>query len=115
MSKIKWAVIGAGGIADRRTIPAIFKDDLSELVALYDRNAQVCMEQPQVSAVVYPESGEEPKEESKEESTRTESLETITESGTKEEVTESENITEDLMMIEHQTTGESEEIKEEEE
>ena len=42
MSKIKWAVIGAGGIADRRTIPAIFKDDLSELVALYDRNAQVC-------------------------------------------------------------------------
>ncbi len=41
MNKIKWAIIGAGGIADRRTMPAIIKDDLSEIVALYDRNAKV--------------------------------------------------------------------------
>ena len=41
MNKVKWAIIGAGGIADRRTIPAILEDDLSELVALYDRNEKV--------------------------------------------------------------------------
>ena len=41
MTKIKWAIIGAGGIADRRTIPAILKDDNNELVALYDRNKEV--------------------------------------------------------------------------
>lgn len=35
--KIKWAVIGAGGIADRRTIPAILKDENNELVAVMDR------------------------------------------------------------------------------
>lgn len=35
--KIKWAIIGAGGIADRRTIPAILKDKENELVAVMDR------------------------------------------------------------------------------
>ena len=35
--KIKWCIIGAGGIADRRTIPAIIKDGNSELVAVMDR------------------------------------------------------------------------------
>jgi glutamyl-tRNA reductase len=35
--KLKWCVIGAGGIADRRTIPALLKDENSELVALMDR------------------------------------------------------------------------------
>ena len=35
--KIRWSIIGAGGIADRRTIPAIMKDDGSELVAVMDR------------------------------------------------------------------------------
>ena len=35
--KIRWSVIGAGGIADRRTIPAIMKDEGSELVAVMDR------------------------------------------------------------------------------
>lgn len=35
--KIKWCIIGAGGIADRRTIPAILKDENSELVAVMDR------------------------------------------------------------------------------
>lgn len=41
MNKIKWCVIGAGGIADRRTIPAIMKDDGSELVAVMDRVPEV--------------------------------------------------------------------------
>ena len=35
--KLKWCVIGAGGIADRRTIPALLKDENSEFVALMDR------------------------------------------------------------------------------
>ena len=34
---VKWCVIGAGGIADRRTIPAILKDKNSTLVAIMDR------------------------------------------------------------------------------
>ena len=37
MQLIKWCVIGAGGIADRRTIPAILKDENSRLVAVMDR------------------------------------------------------------------------------
>ena len=39
MKKVKWGVIGAGGIADRRTIPAILKDKNSKLVAVMDRVA----------------------------------------------------------------------------
>jgi predicted dehydrogenase len=39
--KIKWCVIGAGGIADRRTIPAILSDKQNELVALMDKNLPV--------------------------------------------------------------------------
>ncbi len=35
--KIKWCVIGAGGIADRRTIPAILQDENNELVAIMDK------------------------------------------------------------------------------
>lgn len=38
---MKWCVIGAGGIADRRTIPAIISDEGSELVAVMDRNYAV--------------------------------------------------------------------------
>lgn len=34
---MKWCVIGAGGIADRRTIPAILSDKSNEIVALMDR------------------------------------------------------------------------------
>lgn len=34
---MKWCVIGAGGIADRRTIPAILSDKDNEIVALMDR------------------------------------------------------------------------------
>lgn len=38
---MKWCVIGAGGIADRRTIPAIIKDKENELVAVMDRVPEV--------------------------------------------------------------------------
>ncbi len=38
---MKWCVIGAGGIADRRTIPAILKDEDNEIVALMDRVPEV--------------------------------------------------------------------------
>lgn len=34
---MKWCVIGAGGIADRRTIPAILQDEENVLVAIMDR------------------------------------------------------------------------------
>ena len=37
---IKWCVIGAGGIADRRTIPAILSDGGSRLTAVMDRNPE---------------------------------------------------------------------------
>ncbi|MBQ8339257.1 MAG: Gfo/Idh/MocA family oxidoreductase [Clostridia bacterium] len=35
---MKWCVIGAGGIADRRTIPALLTDKNNELVAVMDKN-----------------------------------------------------------------------------
>ena len=35
--KTRWGIIGAGGIADRRTIPAILKNENSELIAVMDR------------------------------------------------------------------------------
>lgn len=37
MKKLKWCIIGAGGIADRRTIPAILLDENNELVAVMDK------------------------------------------------------------------------------
>lgn len=37
MNKIRWCVIGAGGIADRRTIPALLSDANNELVAVMDK------------------------------------------------------------------------------
>ena len=36
-NKIKWCVIGAGGIADRRTIPGLLLEENSELVAVMDK------------------------------------------------------------------------------
>lgn len=36
MKKVKWGVIGAGGIADRRTIPGLLDAQNSELIALMD-------------------------------------------------------------------------------
>lgn len=41
MSKIRWCVIGAGGIADRRTIPAILSDKNNQLVAVMDKSSVV--------------------------------------------------------------------------
>lgn len=41
MSKTRWTVIGAGGIADRRAIPALLKDSNNEIVAVMDANADV--------------------------------------------------------------------------
>lgn len=38
---IRWCIIGAGGIADRRTIPALLQDKESKLVAVMDKNADV--------------------------------------------------------------------------
>ncbi len=39
--KIKWGVIGCGGIADRRTIPGMMLADNAELVAVMDANGEV--------------------------------------------------------------------------
>ena len=41
MKKIRWSIIGAGGIADRRAIPAMLLDPQNEIVAVMDTNAQV--------------------------------------------------------------------------
>lgn len=41
MKKIKWCVIGAGGIAERRAIPALLSDPVNELVAVMDKNCDV--------------------------------------------------------------------------
>ena len=38
MKKVKWGVIGAGGIADRRTIPGMLLADNAELVAVMEIN-----------------------------------------------------------------------------
>lgn len=38
MNKVKWGVIGAGGIADRRTIPGLLLADNAELVAVMEVN-----------------------------------------------------------------------------
>lgn len=40
MNKIRFGVIGAGGIADRRTIPGLLKCDKAELVAVMGPNAE---------------------------------------------------------------------------
>lgn len=40
MNKIRFGVIGAGGIADRRTIPGLLKCDNAELVAVMGPNAE---------------------------------------------------------------------------
>lgn len=41
MEKVKWGVIGCGGIADRRTLPGMMLADNAELVAVMDVNIQV--------------------------------------------------------------------------
>ena len=47
MTKLRWGVIGAGGIADRRTIPGMMLADNAELIAVMDTNqdaAERCKE-----------------------------------------------------------------------
>lgn len=56
---IRWCVIGAGGIADRRTIPAIVKDEGSELVAVMDRVPEVARAVGEKYGVPYFSSEEE--------------------------------------------------------
>jgi len=42
MHKIKWGVIGSGGIASRRTIPeGIMKSENAELISVYDINTEI--------------------------------------------------------------------------
>lgn len=41
MKKIRWCIIGAGGIADRRAIPALLEDNRNEIVAVMDRVPEV--------------------------------------------------------------------------
>ena len=41
MRKLRWGVIGAGGIADRRTIPGLLKTDNSELIAVMEINPEL--------------------------------------------------------------------------
>ena len=41
MRKIRWGVIGAGGIADRRTIPGMMLCDNAELVAVMEINMEL--------------------------------------------------------------------------
>ena len=40
MKKLRWGVIGAGGIADRRTIPGMMLAKNAELSAVMDINAE---------------------------------------------------------------------------
>ena len=40
MSKVKWGVIGCGGIADRRTLPGMMLANNAELVAVMDANME---------------------------------------------------------------------------
>ena len=41
MKKIKWGVIGCGGIADRRTLPGMMLADNAELIAVMDANNEL--------------------------------------------------------------------------
>lgn len=41
MNKTRWCIIGAGGIADRRAIPALLLDPSNEIVALMDKVPEV--------------------------------------------------------------------------
>ena len=40
MKTIRWTVIGSGGIADRRAIPALLQDPQNQIVAVMDRNEE---------------------------------------------------------------------------
>ncbi len=40
MKKISWGIVGAGGIADRRAMPALLKDKNSKLTAIFERREE---------------------------------------------------------------------------
>ena len=41
METIRWTIIGSGGIADRRAIPALLQDPQNQVVAMMDRKEEV--------------------------------------------------------------------------
>ncbi|MBQ6902446.1 MAG: Gfo/Idh/MocA family oxidoreductase, partial [Oscillospiraceae bacterium] len=41
MKKVRWGVIGAGGIADRRTLPGMMLSDEAELIAVMEVNEEL--------------------------------------------------------------------------
>ena len=41
MKKLRWGVIGAGGIADRRTIPGMMLANNAELIAVMEINMEL--------------------------------------------------------------------------
>lgn len=53
MKKVRWAIVGIGGIADRRPVPAILKDNVGELVAVMDRVEAVAKEKGEKYGVPY--------------------------------------------------------------
>ena len=53
MKKVRWAIVGIGGIADRRPVPAILKDEAAELVAVMDRVEDVAREKGEKYGVPY--------------------------------------------------------------
>ena len=59
MRKIKWGVIGCGGIADIRTIPGMLLAENAELTAVMDRNAEVSAKVGKKYGVFFTDSMEE--------------------------------------------------------
>ncbi len=48
MKKVKWGILGAGGIADRRTLPGMLDCEFSEIFAVMEidpQNAERCRQQ----------------------------------------------------------------------
>lgn len=53
MKKLNWGIIAAGGIADRRMIPAMMKNEKAHIVAVMDSSAQKAKEIAQKYGVEY--------------------------------------------------------------
>lgn len=53
MKKVKWGVIGCGGIADRRTIPGLLLAKNAELVIVMDTNAELAAKVGEKCKVAY--------------------------------------------------------------
>ena len=41
MKKLRWGVLGAGGIADRRTLPGMMQAENAELIAVMEINEEL--------------------------------------------------------------------------